>query len=267
MDAESERLYREHDAQIDAESEKLRKSQSKRQWRAYKIILYALAVMTLFGYMGPVMDFSTTLRENTAFFWTSMIILLGAAAVLVVDVYRLFAKNKTADAPAEEAEETKEDETEEDEDPVMQELTRLAKEELQIPEDAVEIDVLFCTYQEKRGEWKPSLLMGYFPLSVWCYADEENLYLATDCVVYALPHTAFVRQQTVAEKITVAFWNKSVPCDEPPYDAYGMRENSMGSIRMKDYCSMQWRVEGEDYELMIPSYDAATLLSLVKQNY
>lgn len=260
IDRENERIFREVEEKIDSEMSAHKAQEQRKRLGRYRYLLYVLAVVTLIYYLAPDVSMTATLRANAAFFWTSLMILAGAVGVLIWDLVRLFRKNPVEQAAPDEEESQTEEDTD---DAIMQELIEQAREELSVPQNAVEVNVLTCTYREKKGEWKPSLLLGYFPLSVWCYADEENLYLATDCVVYALPHAAFVKDEKVCGKLTMAFWNKSIPYDEAPYDAYGITKTGMDNVRLSEYHSLQWRMDGEDFEVMIPSYDVKAVTDLI----
>lgn len=132
-------------------------------------------------------------------------------------------------------------------------------EELEVPANATEVDVLMFYYKMKNGEMKVCekgmQIAPYLNPVFKIFADSENLYLANLEGKYAFPKSSIVTLHTIKKNIMVLSWNKDVPMNQEPYKQYKLDTNQYGSFRCKQYHILEISDDGESIGIYIPNYE------------
>ncbi len=141
----------------------------------------------------------------------------------------------------------------------VQSLLRQILNNLEVPADALEIDVLSFNYEQKNGEIKIDkcgMSVPLFnPMSFHIYNDEENFYLVCDSGKYAFKLSSIKNLHRIEHKNALFFWNKNIPCNEGEYKKYKMREDEFGNIRCKAYYILEVEKDGEEWGIYFPEYE------------
>lgn len=141
----------------------------------------------------------------------------------------------------------------------VQSLLRQILNNLEVPADALEIDVLSFNYEQKNGEIKIDkcgMSVPLFnPMSFYIYKDEENFYLVCDSGKYAFKLSSIKNLHRIEHKNALFFWNKNTPCNEGEYKRYKMREDEFGNIRCKAYYILEVEKDGEEWGIYFPEYE------------
>ena len=148
----------------------------------------------------------------------------------------------------------------------MNELVGEAKEELKIPADATEIDVLSYMYKEKKGVKKHvgAMMYNYIAAPMWYYAEGQDLCLATCREVFRFPARTLLRIEKRGGKVTIPFFTKDEDPKSERYAPYRLSVNSLGFVSMKECYALI--VDGEEegeLEILIPPYDISPIASLL----
>ena len=93
-------------------------------------------------------------------------------------------------------------------------------DELDVPHDAQEVDVLTFFYKEKGGECrvceKTMQMNSHFNPIFRLFFDDENLYLANLDGKYTFPRVSLRGIRRVNKRIRLESWNKEEPCNLHP---------------------------------------------------
>ena len=156
----------------------------------------------------------------------------------------------------------------------LQRSERVAEEAricLGVPADAADIDVFGCAYKIKKGQVKQGIPgCEFINFSMWMFVEKDHLCLADVGAVYGISLSSILRVVRTERKITFDDWNKDAPYNKEPYKAFKISKNNNTDILyMRGYCSVQFLLDGEECELVIPAYDidpvlCATGLSLTE---
>ena len=151
----------------------------------------------------------------------------------------------------------------------LSELTqKVAKESyaaLGVPESAAELDIISYAYNAKEG--KPYKERGwnteYENTAVKAYRENETLCLAYLECVLAFPLSRISSIQCIGKRIAVTGWNKQERVRKGRYGSCKIGKDSAGRFIIKPYYRMTVRDEqGEEYAILLPCYEAETILSL-----
>lgn len=133
---------------------------------------------------------------------------------------------------------------------------------LGVPADAADIDVFGCAYKIKKGQMKQGIPgCEFINFSMWMFVEKDQLCIADTEAVYAIPLSSIMRVVRMERKITFDDWNKDAPYHKEPYKAFKISKNNNTDIlSMRSYCSVQFLLDGEEHELVIPTYDIESVL-------
>lgn len=144
-------------------------------------------------------------------------------------------------------------------------LVNRIKENLSIPENCAEADVLYLPFKlandgtKKRG----SIDFNYLNMPMWIFKEGENLCFADVTGVWAIPLASFKAVLGINKSATVSQWNKYARPDSPQYSE-DVKMNGYGLLQIKKYYSVQFISRGEEWEILIPSYDIDVIAELTK---
>ena len=131
--------------------------------------------------------------------------------------------------------------------------------ELQVPEDAKEVDVVQLTYRWKNGTVKISTTGSetspYTNVSLRVFRREDVLCLADLENRYELPISAMRRLKMVKKPLVIQGWNKEEKLNDPFYKPYKLTMDNYGRIRTKSYGLLELNHEGVDWALWLPPYE------------
>ena len=131
--------------------------------------------------------------------------------------------------------------------------------ELQVPEDAKQVDVVQLTYRWKNGTVKISTtgsettpytnvsLRVFRPEDVLCLADLENR--------YELPISAMRRLKMVKKPLVIQGWNKEEKLNDPFYKPYKLTMDNYERVHTKSYGLLELNHDGVDWALWLPPYE------------
>ncbi len=137
-------------------------------------------------------------------------------------------------------------------------LEKSSRFELGIPDNAYEIEFFAWTYELKNGEIKKSSSEAeYTPFEMYVFEEKGTLCIADLHTVYKIaPLESFKRIEFIARKSTFDFWTKDEEYDSGKYKEYKISADKYESVYyIKNLCSLQFELNGEEYELIIPPYD------------
>ena len=136
-------------------------------------------------------------------------------------------------------------------------------EELEVPGDAVDVDILAFRYKQKNGEICPHAsglqTTPFVNLSVKLYATADEICLADLESVYTIPKFEIRGITTVKKRISVPSWNKDEDPRSGVYKPYKMTVNNMGDIFFKPYHILEIHHEGQTFGLYFPCYELETV--------
>ncbi len=137
-------------------------------------------------------------------------------------------------------------------------LEKSSKFELGIPDNAYEIDFFAWTYETENGEIKKSSLdVEYEPCEMYVFAENGYLCMADLHTVYKIaPLDSFKKIEYITRKSSFDFWTKDEDFDSPKYKEYKISSDKYETVYyIKNLCSLQFELNGEEFELIIPPYD------------
>ena len=137
-------------------------------------------------------------------------------------------------------------------------IAKQGEDELSIPSDALEIDVIAPLMKKnKKGEDRltSSGLIQFINQAFKVYVDGDALCFADPTMVIAIPLSSIQGVTEITKRIPLPRWNKKEHFNSPKYKAYGVYTNQTGFIWIKNYFSINCSIEDEDYCIWIPCYD------------
>ena len=135
--------------------------------------------------------------------------------------------------------------------------------ELNVPDDAAEVDVLLFKYKMKNGKIRPYVsglqTTAYMNVSVKMYETNDALHIADLENVYSFAKSELKVITTVNKRISVPTWNK----DEDPrmgsFKRYKMTVNNMGDVFFKPYYILEIEHESQIFGIYFPCYELEIL--------
>lgn len=124
---------------------------------------------------------------------------------------------------------------------------------LDVPEDAVEVDVLAMHYRQRDGEIKPVKSGGEFsntPVYMWRKGDA--LCIADASVRMEIPLSCMTGLASRRGTVRLDDWNKRRSWRQ--YKAQGVYAGKQG-IFVKSYCILSMQYRGETYQLWLPGHE------------
>ena len=137
-----------------------------------------------------------------------------------------------------------------------------AYQALQIPPDALSMDVFTATYAMKNGVPKNTTYTA-FDFRAWvendclCLSDVEN--------VVAIPLSALRGIAELPGRVTFYFWNKPESPDSETYRQYHIRKTYFGAYSVAGVRRVHIQSESGEYELLLPPYELDAFLRLTKK--
>lgn len=175
------------------------------------------------------------------------IFILGGAAILiwlVLNVVEGILESRAAKLAEAEAENDLESE---------------ASDIIEVPENAVSVDILVFNYTVTDGEVQTvaheDAISAYFNYGVSAFSDENNLYVCTLDEKYAIPLSSLIAIHTVDEEIAIPDWNKDVPPTQGIYKPYKLSVDNLDRITFKPYHIVELDHNGEKWGIYFPSYE------------
>ena len=128
---------------------------------------------------------------------------------------------------------------------------------LEVPNTAKEVDVLFFFYKIKNGTYKPveKAMATHFNPIFKVFRDAENLYLASLDGKYAFPLSDIVKIHTVKKNIVIAEWNKEEAQKKGIFKQYKISEDQYGGIHCKYYHILEVAHPNGPFGIYIPCYE------------
>ena len=129
--------------------------------------------------------------------------------------------------------------------------------ELAVPANAKNVDVLMFFYKMKNGELKiqeKGIVQCMNP-EFKLFTDEENLYLANLEGKYAFPLSSIIKLHAVKKHIRIAGWNKDEEFNKGIYKQYKLNADNYGMIHCKEYYILEIAHNGENYGIYFPCYE------------
>ena len=142
-------------------------------------------------------------------------------------------------------------------------LLEQVRQELKIPEDCPQADILMDRFVMKDGQAKHKDfgLFGYLNLGMYIFREDDLLCLASNYEVVGVPLSSLTGIEPKKGKVSFPSWNKEEPPKSEPYKEYKIVINGQGvywthcySIAIRDY-------RGE-FEVLIPNYELPVFLEL-----
>lgn len=131
--------------------------------------------------------------------------------------------------------------------------------ELQVPEDAKQVDVVQLTYRWKNGTVKISTTGSettpYTNVSLRVFRREDVLCLADLENRYELPISAMRRLKMVKKPLVIQGWNKAEKLNDPFYKPYKLTMDNYERVHTKSYGLLELSHDGVDWALWLPPYE------------
>ncbi|MBQ8355445.1 MAG: hypothetical protein IJY40_07480 [Oscillospiraceae bacterium] len=131
--------------------------------------------------------------------------------------------------------------------------------ELQVPEDAKQVDVVQLTYRWKNGTVKISTTGSettpYTNVSLRVFRREDVLCLADLENRYELPISAMRRLKMVKKPLVIQGWNKEEKLSDPFYKPYKLTMDNYERVHTKSYGLLELNHDGVDWALWLPPYE------------
>lgn len=181
------------------------------------------------------------------------IILLIALLLLVIELSLMVWQRKRSREVAEKVENTLLLERTES-------LYKSSRQQLGIPDDAQEVDVISTVYRVKNGQEKILYNQNF---SVNVYHKSECLCFADTTQVYSIPLSSIRESVLVKKQIILPNWNKEDAYNSKKYKPYRIRQNNMGLYFIRHYLSIRIAEERGEFEIMIPEYDVPVIEPLL----
>lgn len=135
---------------------------------------------------------------------------------------------------------------------------------LNVPNDAAKVDVFGFPYSVKKGKRvRTNKMFHYTNLEMRLFVENDMLCINDLSTVFGIPKDCFTEMVRIKKKVTVFGWNKEEAPNSPTYKPYKLMITAYGTLNLKEYCSLRFTKEGEDYEMLIPPYEAEKFTRLL----
>ncbi len=225
------------------------------------IPLMMLKYLCLYSPLFVLIASLNALMDGTAFrevLSNGTPIYVGTLIAFMLGLF-LHHREKLRDAAEEAAEQSSTDGDREG-----NEIYSRVMEDMGVPSDAKELEVLYFDYKIKNGEYinkcksdqgKVAFYNGVFS----SYSDAENLYLADMDGVYAFPRSSLVALRTVEKKCELTVWLKDKSIEDEEFSAFHLKEDSEGDVHCNAYHVLEFNRDGEVWGIYFPSYEIRAL--------
>ena len=131
--------------------------------------------------------------------------------------------------------------------------------ELNVPDDAAEIDVLLFKYKRKNGKINPYSsglqTTAYMNMSVKMYETNDELHIADLGNVYSFAKSELKVITTVNKRISVPTWNKDEDPRKGSFKRYKMTVNDIGNVFFKPYYILEIEHGSQIFGIYFPCYE------------
>jgi hypothetical protein len=130
--------------------------------------------------------------------------------------------------------------------------------ELNIPSFAPTVDIFMWLYKTKKdGTIKNALSAEYDSTEMYVFEENGNLCLADLSAVYSIaPISSFKKIEYITKKSSFSYWNKDEAYNKGIYKEYRITADKYETeYYIKNLCSVQFELNGEEYEIIVPPYD------------
>ena len=133
------------------------------------------------------------------------------------------------------------------------------RQELNVPKDASDVDVLVFKYKIKKGEIRPHAsglqTTPYINASVKMYATQDELNIVDLDSVYTFERYELRKITTVNKRISVSGWNKEEDPRRGIFKPYKITFNNVGDIFFKPYYILEIERDFVRYGIYFPCYE------------
>ena len=149
----------------------------------------------------------------------------------------------------------------------LRETAKEGMEQMDVPENAPEIDLFTYRYRTKNGENEAcdQTAGQYIPLIGTVFCENGVLSVADAEMRFDIPVTDILDLKIVHQRVSMSGWYKEEACDQGRYRAWRLREDNMGRVWMDRWGKLTVRLNGEEYALRFPPYEYETIASLAAQ--
>ena len=141
----------------------------------------------------------------------------------------------------------------------------LIHNDLGVPENATDVDVMEFAYTVRDGELCPDDQFYeniYCALSVKMFRKGDKLCFADTSHLYSLDISELKGIRTVKETVTMENWDKDIACNEGISAQYGMIYAGDGNFTIPHYHILEFENDGETWGLYFPCYELPTFREL-----
>lgn len=134
--------------------------------------------------------------------------------------------------------------------------------ELNVPDDAAEVDVLLFKYKMKNGKISPYAsglqTTAYINTRVKMYETNDELHIADLENVYSFAKSELKVITMVNKRISVPTWNKDEDPRRGSFKRYKMTVSNMGDVFFKPYYILEIEHESQIFGIYFPCYELET---------
>lgn len=141
-----------------------------------------------------------------------------------------------------------------------QRLDCASRQELGIPEDAADMDIIRIAYQIKKGREK---ILANENLSIYAYCQDGSICIADNTQAFKIPLSSIQKVVWVKKRLLLPEWNKHEPYNSKTYKPYHVRKNDAEQYIIRGYYSLRISEARGEFEVMVPEYDEKLLFSLL----
>lgn len=228
--------------QLEAERSKGRVS----PWMLYlQYFAYLISVFLFYNLLHAGLS-SPELYDRLRFLFPLAIVCSIAAIMLSVITWRKKKTAKESEAYLMAARET-------------QGAIRQVYASMELPQDAVPMDVFYYGYKAKKDKLVPyakgfsmyvydnKVVRVYRQADTLCIADKEGV------IPVSLQEISSIK--TIKRTVALPHWNKTVSFQLDPYKQFRISQNSYGFYSIPRYQRMTFLKNGEMWELLFPNYE------------
>lgn len=147
----------------------------------------------------------------------------------------------------------------------LDEIVDRIKEQLDIPEDAAEVDVMRYTYKIKKDR-EVLTGLGYRNLLYYIFIKENCLCISNLKCKFSFPLIQITGIRKINKQIPFLYWNKLEPYNDRKYKQYKIIRNNIGIYYCKPYYALQLKDIDKEFEIFIMPYDLEAYIGLLPEN-
>ena len=246
------KLEREQQMAQEEYAEHANKASIPKYLHVVKFILMIVGLVTVGGFLRAIADGTSfaTAWSNGWFFLVGGLICLGGYGIIM-----LVEKKKNKEVVSSEEYAATEKRT--------VELIERSMAEIGIPSNAIPVDVFVSAYKIKNGKQKNvSQMVDFCNPEMNLFVEDGNLCIADLQAVVSIPLSSLERIVEVKKRCVFNSWNKPEPPNKGDYKKFKVTTTNLGTLSVKPYYSLQFAVNGRDYEVLIPPYDLGPFIML-----